>query len=331
MTDLEMFNLHSNPKLKTLHFDNEVDWDELRTKGIGGSDIGALMGLNKYSSPLMVYRQKVEGWKQDLSNNANIKKGKELENLILTNYVNPLVSSKGYVVGKPDFMIVNDDIPYFRANVDGIAYKPGTPHTENIIIEIKWISEWAEVNWNGPEYNGVPASYYAQVQLYMAVTGAKGALICGLFDKNWEFKTYWIPRDEMFIMGMKSVGKKFYEYNMVMKIPPMVSSDVDKEEVIKISKTAPKPTVPDSEMSKTVEEYLELSKKIKELEREKSKCNDILLEGYKNGHYPDNPDHSLKLATITRHSFNSTKFKEEQPALYEQYCEDSESTRFTVK
>lgn len=331
MTDLELYNLQSNTKLSTLHFDNEDDWLEIRTKGIGGSDIGALMGLNKYSSPLLVYKQKVEGYKVDLSNNANVKKGKDLENFILTNFVNPLVSSKGYVVGKPDFMIVNSDMPYFRANVDGIAYKPGTSFEDNIIIEIKWVSEWAEQNWNGPEFNGIPASYYAQVQLYMAVTGCKGTLVCALFDKDWEFHKFWIPRDEMFILKMKTIAKKFYDYNMGMKIPPMASTDVDKEEVVNIIKSSPVPTKPSAEMTINVEKYLELSKQIKELEREKSSVNDLILEGYKNGFYPDNPDHKIKLSTIVSHRFNSTKFKEDNPSLYEQYCEDSESSRFSIK
>lgn len=331
MTDLEMFNLQGNSKLSTLHFDNEEDWLTLRTKGIGGSDIGALMGLNKYSSPLKVYKQKVEGWHEDMSHNANVKKGKELEDVILRNHVMPLVASKGYVVNKPEFMIINSDMPYLRANVDGIAYKPGTDYTKNIIIEIKWVSEYAEVNWNGPEFNGVPSSYYAQVQLYMAVTGCRGALVCALFDKDWEFKTYYIPRDEMFILKLKSVAEKFYNYNMVMKIPPMLSTDIDKEEVVRVVKSAPIPTNPSSEMTEYVEQYLELSKKIKELEREKSSVNDLILEGYKNGLCPDNTDHKIKLSTVTSHRFNTTKFKEDNPSLYDQYCEDSESSRFTIK
>ena len=101
METLEDYNLQGNKKLTTLSFTNEEDWLELRTKGIGGSDIGAILGLNSHSSPLKVYRQKVEGYKEDLSDNIFIKKGKELENLILTNYVKPYFAKMGYEVGKP--------------------------------------------------------------------------------------------------------------------------------------------------------------------------------------------------------------------------------------
>lgn len=38
--------------------ENPELWKKLRTTGIGGSDAGAIMGLNQYSSPLVVYMQK---------------------------------------------------------------------------------------------------------------------------------------------------------------------------------------------------------------------------------------------------------------------------------
>ena len=41
------FNLDSNKNLVALSFEDEDDWLELRTKGIGGSDVGAIMGLKK--------------------------------------------------------------------------------------------------------------------------------------------------------------------------------------------------------------------------------------------------------------------------------------------
>jgi putative phage-type endonuclease len=331
METLEMYNLQENKKLTTISFDNEEDWLELRTKGIGGSDIGAIMGLNSYSSPLKVYKQKVEGYKEDMSDNPFVKKGKDLENLILTNYVQPYFAKLGYTVGKPEFMIINSDYPFFRANVDGIAFKKGTDFKNNIIVEIKWVSEWAEVNWYKPEYNGIPASYYAQVQLYMAVTGARSAILCALFDKNWEMNYFVIPRDEMFIMEMINKGRDFYQYNMLMKMPPRLSYEIDKEDVTKAIKETPKSLTPNSEMTKYVEKYLSNGEKLKKAEEIQSQLKDIILEYANKGFCPDNPKHKVKASVITSHRFNSVKFKTDNPDLYEQYCEDSESPRFTIK
>lgn len=331
METLEMYNLQGNPKLTTLSFDNEDDWLELRTKGIGGSDIGAILGLNPYSSPLKIYKQKVEGYKEDLSKNVFVKKGKELENLILTNYVQPYFAKLGYEVGKPDFMLINTDYPFFRANVDGIAYKKDGNYKNNIIVEIKWVNEYAEINWNKPEYNGVPASYYAQIQLYMAVTGASSAIVCALFDKNWEMNYFTVPRDEMFILEMISKGRDFYQYNMLMKMPPRLSYEIDKEEVSKAIKEAPKDLVPNSDMTMYIEKYMSNGEKIKKAEEIQSQLKDIILELANKGFCPDDSKHKVKTSVVKSYRFNSTKFKEDQPDLYEQYCEDSESPRITIK
>lgn len=330
MTELEYYGV-KNPDVTTLSFTNEEDWLTLRTKGIGGSDIGAVMGLNKYKSPLQVYKEKVEDYKVDLSDNANVKKGKVLEELILTQYVQPYFGKMGYMVQKPEFMMINSNYPYFRANVDGIGKNLTGVGDDHIIIEIKWVSEYAEVNWNGSEYCGVPASYYAQVQLYMLVTGAQKAYICALFDKNWEMHYYMIPRDELFIAKMKTLGEKFYNINMTMHIPPRIDVVLDKEDAVEAIKTLPKPTIDDDEMTKAVEKYIEVNAKIKELESYKSKINSLILEMALEGKRPSDHSHSVKMSVVTSKRFNSTRFKEEQPILYEQYCENSSSSRTTIK
>lgn len=331
METLEMYNLQNNKKLTTLSFDNEDDWLELRTKGIGGSDIGAILGLNPHSSPLKIYRQKVEGYKEDMSDNVFIKKGKELEDLILTNYVKPYFAKMGYSVGKPQFMMINSDYPFFRANVDGIAFKKGDDYKNNVIVEIKWVSEWAEVNWYKPEYNGIPSSYYAQVQLYMAVTGARSAILCALFDKNWEMNYFVIPRDEMFIMEMINKGRNFYQYHMLMKIPPRLSYDIDKEQVTEAIKETPKELAPNAEMTKYIEKYLSNGEKIKKAEEVQAQLKDIILELATKGNCPDDSSHKVKTSVVKSNRFNSTKFKADHPDLYEQYCEESESPRITIK
>lgn len=331
METLDMYNLQENKKLTTISFENEEDWLTLRTKGIGGSDIGAILGLNPHSSPLKVYKQKVEGYREDLSDNVFVKKGKELEDLILTNYVKPYFAKMGYEVGKPQFMMINSDYPFFRANVDGIAFKKGEDFKNNIIVEIKWVSEWAEVNWYKPEYNGIPSSYYAQVQLYMAVTGARSAILCALFDKNWEMNYFVIPRDEMFIMEMINKGRDFYQYNMLMKMPPRPSYEVDKEAVTEAIKSAPKVLIPNEDMTKYIEKYLSNGEKIKKAEEIQAQLKDIILELANKGFCPDNTAHRVKTSIVNSHRFNSTKFKEEHADLYEQYCEDSESPRITIK
>lgn len=332
MTNLELYNLKDNPDLSTIEFTSEEEWLQLRKEGIGGSDIGALMNLNEYASPLKIYKQKVEDWVEDLSSNVYIKKGKDLEDFILQNYIVPKLTPQGYIIGKPNFMIVNSTCPYLRANVDGIAYKPNTPSTSNLIIEIKWVSEWAQKNWNKEEYCGIPASYYAQVQLYMAVTGCQNAKLFALFDSEWEVHEFNIPRDELFILQLKATAKKFYEYNMHMKIPPLLNSELDKADVVTALKAETiASNIPSSEMTKYATAYKNISKKIKDAEKIERKLKDSILNLHLQGYVPDIEDVSVKFSVVSTRRFNATKFKESHPNLYEEYCEDSEFSKFTIK
>jgi predicted phage-related endonuclease len=249
----------------------------------------------------------------------------------LTNYVKPYFAKIGYEVGKPKFMMINSDFPFFRANVDGIAFKKGDNFRNNIIVEIKWVSECADKNWYKPEYCGIPASYYAQVQLYMLVTGAQEAIVCALFDKDWDMNYFNVPRDEAFIKNMIEVGSYFYQYHMLMKMPPRLSYEVDKDEVTTAIKKAPTTLSPSDEMTTYIEKYLSNGEKIKKAEEIQSQLKDLILDLATKGYCPSNGKHSAKISVVKTTRLSSTKVKEAYPEIYEQCCEESESPRLTIK
>ena len=59
---------------------SESEWLEKRRSGIGGSDSGAILGLNKYATPLSVYIAKKGMLEDGLNvNNQSIKWGKMAE------------------------------------------------------------------------------------------------------------------------------------------------------------------------------------------------------------------------------------------------------------
>lgn len=330
MSVLDAVGLGDNPKLSTLSFDNEDEWLQLRTKGIGGSDAGAILGLNKYSSPLTVYKAKVDGIAKDLSDNANVRRGRELEDFVLTKYVQPKMHEYGYDTSKPDFMIINSDYPFLRANVDGIAKSiTGSSYKTSLLIEIKCVSAFAEDAWNGPEYCGIPPYYYAQIQHYLAVTGMRAGYLVALFDKTWSVKWYAIKRDEKFIADMLPKLRQFYEVNMQMCIPPKIDYSFDKEDAVKAIDEAPAPTVPSEEMSNLVEEYVKTSSEIKTLEKRKDEISSEILDMHRKGFKPTSG--IVKFTTVKSNKFNQTRFKAEHPDMFEEFCEESESPRSTIK
>ena len=67
-------------------YDNEDDWHELRAKRIGGSDIGAILGVNPYKSIIDVYIDKTEG--STFKGNEAAHWGHMLEGTVIKEFAN---------------------------------------------------------------------------------------------------------------------------------------------------------------------------------------------------------------------------------------------------
>ena len=321
-------------KMKALSYDSQEDWEELRTKGVGGSDAGAILGLNKYTTPLDIYKSKVENISKDVSENINVKKGKDLEPIIFTNYVKPYFDKLGYDIYHLQYTLINENYPWLRANLDGIAVaKKDRTYASNIIIEIKYVSHFGAINWENDDelIEGVPKSYYAQVQHYMAVSGSKTAYVCALFEDTWEVKFFKINRNDEFINNLLVVTQAFYNQNMVMKIPPKPTLK-DKEVVEEVidSFATVKSIIPDQEMEDTVSEYLFISNQIKDLDKQKTELSNKIFTLWSEGKTTINK-HTIKFSKIVVNRFDSTRFKKDYPDMYKNYISETTSIRSTIK
>ena len=315
----------------------ENTWLDERRKGIGGSDVAAILGESKYSSPLKVYKDKVDGIREDVSDKVFVRKGRDLEAFVRNVHCVPYFNEIGYDVIHPQHILVNKNYPWLRANLDGLAVVKenefgfrGISDT-NIVIEIKWVSEWAEDAWDDDRYGGVPIHYYMQVQTYMAVTEAKKAIVFALFDKTWEVKMYEIKRNEAMIARILNETEKFYKHNMCMKIPPTVKASIDTTDVLEKAKTCAEPTIESSVMADLVTRYVSTNSLLKSLEAQLAQLKDEIIAMHLDGKYPEGKAFKVKLIPYTISRFNATAFKEAQPELYAQFIDKSEFTKLSVK
>lgn len=327
---LKQFNLDTNKDLTALAFKDEEDWLELRTKGIGGSDVGAIMGLNKYTSALQIYKAKVLGQANDVSDKPAVRKGKDLEPVIRANYFRPMMEQKNFELVEVPYILINSKYPWLRANLDGIAFPKDVrlrKHTNNVVCEIKVVTEYAEVNWFGEEYCGIPASYYAQVQEYMLVTDASYAILGALFEKNWEMHYFKIPADKTFQEELIRKSKEFYEYNMTLKNAPKLNPELDKEDIIEgLIKTEAVPTRETEEITESARKYRELNKEIKALEDRKKLVLTDITNRYLDGERSNDSSVKIKFTVTSRTSLDITRIKEEEPEIYQKYSKVSESS-----
>lgn len=224
------------PSVKVI-FDTRTDneertkWLETRTNSIGGSEIGSIAGFNKYGSALTVFNDKL-GLGKKFEGNIHTLFGNRMEPHIrewiqedFAKVTNIRLNTFEY-----PFMMVDKEIEYFSANIDGIGVAENNytywenrdtgeikyiPANELFGLEIKTGSEFLKKMWAGEE---LPSSYYCQCQWYMGVTGLKYFLIIYLLGKEVNWKV--IPRHENDIRALRQIGKDFWNNHILTKIPP---------------------------------------------------------------------------------------------------------------
>lgn len=330
---LRYLSLQDNSDLDVITFNSEEEWLSLRQEGIGGSDAAAVMGISKYKSPLQCYKEKLGLVTNDNSDNIFIRKGKDLEALIRDQYVVPYMYEKGYHVRHPECILINKTCPWLRANLDGIAVPidpTGKSFMDNIVIEIKWVSEYAEANWYGDDYCGIPANYYAQVQHYMTVIGASKAIVCALFDRDWSMHYFEVPYDVRFSMELLQQTHKFYKYNLQQGVPPRITPSLDKPEVLDKILNPPAVYTPSSEMSQKCANYSMYKEQIKELEKAAQALHDDIIAMLYEGSIPDS-GFRVSSSKRSRTSVDTKKLEEEFPDAYEACKTVSEYAVHTIR
>ncbi len=71
--------------ISTINMSRE-EWLKLRKSGIGGSDAGAICGLNPYSSPMKVYQDKTSEDVSDLDSES-MRQGRDLEDYVARRFM----------------------------------------------------------------------------------------------------------------------------------------------------------------------------------------------------------------------------------------------------
>ena len=236
-------------------YDNEDDWHTLREKRIGGSDIGAILGVNKYKSIIDVYIDKTEGI--SFEGNESTYWGHIHESTIMKEFGK---RHKEFIVYEVPYSIVND---FLIANLDGALKDKETG--DYGVLEIKTTSLWNKKDW---EDDVIPQYYYAQVQHYLMLTGYKFAYIAVLIGGQ-QYKEFKIERNEEDIELIRNKATEFYQENLLKKIPPM--PDGSDAYMNHLKKKAME--IENNEV-RELPEFEEIAIRIKELARQKKLIED---------------------------------------------------------
>ncbi len=170
-------------KISTLGMSRE-EWLKERKKSLGGSDMGAVLGMNKYRSPWVVWAEKTDRLGEEPENEA-MRQGRDLEQYVASRFE----EASRLPVRRMNYILRNGDCPCLHANIDRrvIGRDAG--------LECKTANALNMKRYTGGEF---PASYYAQCVTYLAVTGWQrwylAALVLGKGFYCYQITT--IPDDD---------------------------------------------------------------------------------------------------------------------------------------
>ena len=145
--------------IRRIKYHNRESWLRERRRGIGDrSDIGAILGLSRWRSPLDVYLDKIGEAEEQESSDA-MYWGTVLEGIVADEYAR----RTGKKVRKINAILACEGEPWRRASVDRLVIG------ERKILECKTAGAHMGHEWGPDGSDEVPDVYRAQVAWYQHV------------------------------------------------------------------------------------------------------------------------------------------------------------------
>ncbi len=297
---------------------DKIEWLEQRKHGIGGSDAGAICGLNPYTSAMKIYLDKTTDMIDEYDNEA-MRQGRDLEEYVAQRFTN----ETGKKVRRTNFMYISKEHPFMFANVDRIIVG------ENAGLECKTASAYSANQW---ENGNIPAHYIIQCNHYMAVTGAdRWYLAVVILGKA--FRYVCIERDEKVISDLISIEERFWNENVLQHIPPEPDGSDASEQYLKslYNKTTPGKELILSGYEQELKRHDELEELINRLEQEKKTIEEKIKISMDDAETAYTDNYVITWRQYDQERFDTKKLKTEHPDVYENYLKKISTRRFTIK
>lgn len=308
--------------------DDEEAWLKARTRGIGGSDVGAICGVSPFTSARQIYLNKTGQFQDSLQPNDAAKErmhfGHMLEPIVADEYA----QRTGNKIVSVNATLVHKDYPWALANVDRlIVDDDGRPIG---ILECKTTSEYMNDEW---ESGDILMSYIYQLNWYLWILGLeKGAFAC-LVGGN-KFYYYDVFRnDELLENTIIPAAKSFwYDNVLALKEPELQATDTEfannkYSTVVKNSEI----TLTDDDANELARTVFDCKTKIKELEKIMTEAQNRIKDRMQDNEIGYTQDYTIKWSPRSQKRVDTDKLKSEFPEVYAQVLKTIEFRAMTVK
>lgn len=297
---------------------SRAEWLKLRKTGIGGSDAGAICGVNPYSSPMKVFMDKTSEETEEQDSEA-IRQGNDLEDYVAQRFM----ESTGLKVRRSNFLYRSTEHPFMIADVDRLVAG------EDAGLECKTASAYNADKWADGD---IPLHYIMQCYHYMAVTGKRTWYLAAVILGR-EFTYRKLEWDDELIKKLTAAEEHFWNSYVVSgTIPPPDGSRTCDEVLEKYFHTAGKagaiPLVGFDEKLSRREEILGF---IAELQEEQKQIEQEVKLFMKDSEQASSGRYHVSWSSVDTARLDTKRLKQEQPEIYRDYAKVSTSRRFQVK
>lgn len=239
----------------TLEMTHE-EWLNDRNKGIGGSDVAAVLGLNKWKSSYQLWLEKTGQVEIEFTESEPAYWGNVLEEVV----ANEFQERTGKKVRRRNQVFEHPLHSFLRANIDRDVVG------ENAILECKTASVYLDKQWDAEE---IPLAYLCQIQHYMNVLNRDFAYIAVLIGGQ---KFIWkrVARDQELIDLITERLVHFWEVNVLKMIEPAIDGSQATSDFLKqhYQEEGQNEIELSSSFDELIQSKLQLKETIKELEQQ---------------------------------------------------------------
>lgn len=294
------------------------EWLQLRKSGIGGSDAGAICGVNPYSSAMQVFRDKTGTEVKELDNEA-IRIGHDLEDYVARRFM----EATGLKVRKSNFMYRSTEHPFMIADVDRLVVG------EDAGLECKTASAYSADKWAD---GNIPLHYIMQCYHYMAVTGKRTWYIAAVILGR-EFTYRKLEWDDVLVSRLTEIETDFWVNHVAKGImPPPDGSKACDDVLQQYFPTAGKRSaVKLAGFDEKLDRREEILGFIKELQEEQKQIEQEVKLFMRDNECASSERYRVIWSNISTVKLDTARIKEERPEVYADYAKPSSYRRFEVK
>ena len=217
---------------------NNQDFTTNRSKYLGGSDIGAILGFSKYRTALDVWLEKT-GRETNEVDNLPVRFGSFAEEFVAREYA----SQTQYALLHHPKGIAHPLYPYMVGHIDRFAFKDSESANGDLfhsdgscaathLLECKTASPFNQSDWGDLGTDEVPMSYLVQCLWYLAITNLERCDVAVLFG-NSDFRIYEVYRDKELEELIIHKAASFWQDYVQADTPPPAQCESDYEHLFK--------------------------------------------------------------------------------------------------